>query len=109
MSLNRALQQMLRQKGRPVRYREDNRVAVTTALLTPCTGPSASFHAETFGVPEENRFVYISASPDRPPAPGTRVVSGGSAYLVERSGAVRVDGALEYAWALLVRCGEAEE
>ena len=67
MSLNKALQAMLRHHGRPVRYRSDNRMAVTTALITPCSGVPEGLRADITGIPEENRYVYISVSSYRPP------------------------------------------
>ncbi len=106
MSLNKALQIMLRRYGRPVRYREDNRTAVTTALITPCTAAPDGLRADITGLLEENRFVYISVS-DTPPAMGTAIYSGGKKYRVEQSGAVRAGGAIEYVWALLVLYEEA--
>ena len=108
MSLNKALQAMLRHHGRPVRYRSDNRMAVTTALITPCSGVPEGLRADITGIPEENRYVYISVSSYRPPALGTTVYSGGNEYRVEQSGTVCAGEALDYVWALLVLTGEAE-
>ena len=107
MSLNKVLQTMLRRYGRPVRYREDNRMAVTTALITPCTGSPAVLRAGVAGFSEENRFIYISVSGSRPPAMGTTVYSGGNEYRVEQSGAVKAGGAIDYVWALLMLYKEA--
>lgn len=111
MSLNRALQAMLRHHGRPVRYLEDNETVMTAALLTPCGIDTAGAKADAAGIPEENRYVYIAGPAYKPPATGTSVYSGGAAYLVEESGAVSAGGAIDYVWALLQRCGveEAEE
>ena len=108
MSLNKALQTMLRRYGRPVRYKEDNRMAVTTALITPCTGSPAGLRADVTGFSEENRFVYISVSQNRPPAMGSIVYSGGNEYRVEQSGTVKAGGAIDYVWALLMLHREAE-
>lgn len=107
MSLNKALQTMLRRHGRPVRYRVDNRMAVTTALITPCDGASGTIQADAVGIPEENRYVYISVSQNSPPAMGTTVYSAGNEYLVEQSGSVQAGGAIDYIWALLVLSKEA--
>ena len=107
MSLNKALQTMLRRYGRPVRYREDNRMAVTTALITPCDGVPGEVQADAVGIPEENRYVFITVFQNRPPAMGTSVYSAGNEYLVEQSGTVRAGGALDYVWALLVLSKEA--
>lgn len=109
MSLNKALQAMLRRHGRPVRYLADNLPVVTTALITPCSGgESAAFHADAAGITTENRYVYISVSDYKPPAMGSRMHSGGDVYLVEQSGSVCAGGAIDYVWALLQQTEEAE-
>ena len=109
MSLNRALQTMLRHYGKPVRYLADNLPVITTALITPCSGgESSALRADSAGVKAENRYVYISAPGHTPPAVGSRLHSGGDVYLVEQGGAVRAGGAIEYIWALLQQTEEVD-
>ena len=102
MSLNKALHAMLARSGKPVHYREDNRMKTSSGLITPCTGNEiAGIRPGLYGTPQENRYVYISVSGKRPPAAGTMLYSGGASYLVEESGAVSAGKAIEYVWALL--------
>ena len=101
MSLNKALQAMLHQYGRPVRYPADHQTVVTTALITPCKGGVQNgITADLTGIPQDNRYVYISVSQSAPPAAGVRVRSGGREYVTERSGTAAA-GAMDYSWALL--------
>ena len=108
MSLNRALQVFLRCRGRPVHYREENRTVVARAWITPCTGSRSALAVDLAGAAEENRYIYISAKPDRPPVVGTPVYAGGKSYRVEQSGQVEAGNALSYGWAILVREEDAE-
>ena len=102
MSLNRALEMMLRRSGRPVRYREGDRTVLARAWITPCTASRSVLQLDVTGVQEENRFIYLSASGVRAPSVGTELSAGDGRYRVEQSGLVRT-GALDYNWAILVR------
>ena len=103
MSLNRALLSFLRRRGKPVRYRCDNRIAVTNAWITPCAELPEAFSADLTGFTTENRYVYLSTASFCPPVPGSFVDSGGEAYRVEQSGTVSTGNVLDYVWALLVK------
>ena len=103
MSLNRALLTFLRRRGRRVRYRCGDRIAVTNAWITPCADLPETLSADFTGLNAENRYVYLSTATFEAPPLGTLVDCGGEVFRVEQSGSVFTGNAFDYVWALLIK------